>query len=1171
MKQQIKSRALALLLVVCMVAGMMPAAHAATAADTLYVSNAGTDTNDGTDPLSPLATIGAAYNAINDGGTIILQSDLDVRAAATFGQSKAVTIDGQGNTITYTSAATLDPDRAGVFIVTAGTLKLTNITVQMPRQRGANGRALYVGAGGAVVLQDGATLANGYLGYGGGVAKVDGGTLTMEDGAAITGGYIVNNTTAYGGGVLVAAGTFTMAGGTVSGNTIHTTQGYDNYGGGVAVMAGATFTMTGGDIGGNTVDTSGGGVYLAPGGILELSGPATITGNTAAGADNNLYLPTTGATFEQTAPATGTVGVTHGEADYNVIVGIPSGYTIAATDEAAYTYDTGAYDIRLKNGNLVLYYWTVGVEINGSGFDSSFTDNETIKGQDFDTTLTPDEGVRLPEDITVTVGGEELGKGDYTYDPDTGTVHIPGAGVTDDIVITVTPDALYTVTVEVEHVTASSAQVIVIQRDTTEICFTAVDRYALPADVTITGPCDHVYDAATGKLTISNVAGDVTVNATGAEIPHDIHLDPAGGAVDPATVTINESQPTIGILPTPQRTGYTFTGWFTASGDRVAASTPNYLTADLYLTAHWSADTNIRYQVQQWVERVDSGANPGYVAGTTITQQMEHMGVTRTYYLHSAQDYNNGISNGHKDITPLALAKLVGLDLQGLTPSGANVYSVTMASDGSSVFPLFYDRNPYKIIFDPNGGTIAQGDAVASIRYGSLYGILPSATRTGYVLDGWYTDSTGGVQVVGTDVYLQTANQTLYAHWATTGDTAYTVTHMTQNLKDNLVSYDKTPDAYSVHLVDHLTGAANSTVDVYALALAGYTLSPENVYSVYIQANGTGNVTLYYDRMVTAISYDGNGGTLAAPGMRTLIYYGGTVSSLAAAPSRNGYDFVGWYLAPGEAARRVTVGMAVADVDPVGGQTVTLYAHWSKQTPPMPPSDGGGGGGSVTPPKPLQETGKHIAYIKGYPNGNVGPLNNILRCEAATIFYRLLDAETRTKYEAQVAGYSDIRAGSWYSAAVATLSKMGVITGRPNGTFAPMDPITRGEFAAMAARFAEAVKVKGSTDIQGMTFNDITGHWARNYITKAAALGWVKGDGTGAYRPEANMTRAETVTLVNRVFNRGVTVAGMLPGMVTFPDNTAGAWYYEDIQEAANGHSYTRTEGTGESWSALLP
>ena len=135
----------------------------------------------------------------------------------------------------------------------------------------------------------------------------------------------------------------------------------------MAILAGATMTMTGGTITGNEVDTAGGGVYLDEGGTLELGGPAAINGNTVSSADNNLYLPTQELPGRRLRQLRGRIGVTHGEADYNVIVGTPSGYTITRADEDAYTYDGDYYDIRLKDGNLVLYWHTVGWTSKGTG------------------------------------------------------------------------------------------------------------------------------------------------------------------------------------------------------------------------------------------------------------------------------------------------------------------------------------------------------------------------------------------------------------------------------------------------------------------------------------------------------------------------------------------------------------------------------------------------------------------------------------------------------------------------------------------------------------------------------------------------------------------------------------------------------------------------------------
>ena len=140
---------------------------------------------------------------------------------------------------------------------------------------------------------------------------------------------------------------------------------------------------------------------------------------------------------------------------------------------------------------------------------------------------------------------------DFTYDKETGEVHIPGESVTDDITIIVDPNARHTIRVDATNVISDTTEVVVIQSSVTEIHFTAASRYALPESVEVTGDCTHSYDPETGILTISEVASDVTVAAHGAEVPHTIYLDANGGTVDPESIIINESQEAIGALPTP--------------------------------------------------------------------------------------------------------------------------------------------------------------------------------------------------------------------------------------------------------------------------------------------------------------------------------------------------------------------------------------------------------------------------------------------------------------------------------------------------------------------------------------------------------------------------------------------------------------------------------------------
>ena len=214
----------------------------------------------------------------------------------------------------------------------------------------------------------------------------------------------------------------------------------------------------------------------------------------------------------------------------------------------------------------------------------------------------------------------------------------------------------------------------------------------------------------------------------------------------------------------------------------------------------------------------------------------------------------------------------------------------------------------------------------------------------------------------------------------------------------------------------------------------------------------------------------------------------------------------------------------------------------------------------------------HDAYIEGYGDDTVRPENNITRAEIATIFYRLLTDESRAAYKSTRNSFSDVSSGDWFNTAVSTLAKAGVMGGYPDGTFRPNAAITRAELAAVVANFVEWDS--GYTTY----FYDVDGrHWASEEIAIARYFGWIEGYGDGSYRPDAKITRAETVTLINRVLERAVEADGMLKGMVTFDDCDPDAWYYEAIQEAANSHTYTRTHqrvsGQSycyESWVRLL-
>lgn len=209
----------------------------------------------------------------------------------------------------------------------------------------------------------------------------------------------------------------------------------------------------------------------------------------------------------------------------------------------------------------------------------------------------------------------------------------------------------------------------------------------------------------------------------------------------------------------------------------------------------------------------------------------------------------------------------------------------------------------------------------------------------------------------------------------------------------------------------------------------------------------------------------------------------------------------------------------------------------------------------------------HFAYVIGYPDGTVHPNGQITRAEVATIFFRLLKDEVRDGAFTTSNSYSDVAYGKWYNNPISTMSALSIITGYPDGTFKPNKPITRAEFAAIAARFDETQSGKSAT------FSDVIGHWAAKEIGIAYYNDWIKGYPDGTFKPDQNITRAEAMTLINRVLERKPeSPADLLTNMNKWTDNMdTSKWYYLDVQEATNSHGYTRKTFNYELWRQMLP
>ena len=260
-------------------------------------------------------------------------------------------------------------------------------------------------------------------------------------------------------------------------------------------------------------------------------------------------------------------------------------------------------------------------------------------------------------------------------------------------------------------------------------------------------------------------------------------------------------------------------------------------------------------------------------------------------------------------------------------------------------------------------------------------------------------------------------------------------------------------------------------------------------------------------------------------------------------PEVEGKLFEGWYY---DALFTNAVGDSIKVAD---GETVHIYAKFVN---------------AKTPDK-FETSDEHFAYIIGYPDGTVRPENNISREEIATIFYRLMTDEYRDSIASQTNDFVDVEADRWSNRAISTMANGGYIKGY-NGEFKPEDAITRAEFVTIAARFLETENEATSN------FTDIENHWAKEYIDATSQALWINGYEDGTFRPDNYITRAEAMTIFNRILCRRVDEEGLVSGVLRFPDVADNAWYVYEVLEATNSHKCVREDSeVYENWTELLP
>ncbi len=680
--------------------------------------------------------------------------------------------------------------------------------------------------------------------------------------------------------------------------------------------------------------------------------------------------------------------------------------------------------------------------------------------------------------------------------------------------------------------------------------------------------------------------GDRVITAYWNWPVHLHYLDKDNNEIESATLYVSELEPGACVLPTGEKTGYDFDGWYEAKKDIGTASHKlNALSIakkwELY--GRYTAKTDVSYTVKYLREGDNKVLAPEKVVtdqtfDTEVTEQAadvvgytpdapsktmildEYNKVLTFSYSANTYDYtvrhikqlpDGSYDEANAEVETLsgkfeALAAVTAKDYGSHYPTNDADTKQNIKIEKGLTIDVKYALDEHTLTFETNGGSAINP---VTVRHGNAVARPADPTKDKYTFIGWYVDPEFTAKYDFATVLE--ADKTIYAKFELTstpiGDiyVRYDVLHIKQ-------LPDGTYDLANAE-VEHLSAKKDTTVtavikDYRAThhvnvnrtlsKLTGTAIQP------YMGVDGKPVYTIlsvYYDLDFHTLTFDTMGGSKIAP---ETVRHGLTVAK-PKDPVNGGYWFDGWYT---DKTFRTPYNFATPLT-----QDTTIYAKWFLIVLP---------GTTVKKTAPKLNTSDHFAYVQGYPDGTVKPAGNITRAETAAILFRLMDEGSRKTYYSTKSGFRDVASGSWYNTYVATLNNAGVITDSSNGYFRPNEAITRAELAAMLAKFSETT---GAANY----FNDVSAkYWAANAIAICAKLGWITGYPDGTFRPDKNVTRAELMAMINRATGRAPKSAdAFLPGMKTWSDNTADKWYYLDVQEATNSHSYT-VKGS-ETWTAL--
>lgn len=612
-------------------------------------------------------------------------------------------------------------------------------------------------------------------------------------------------------------------------------------------------------------------------------------------------------------------------------------------------------------------------------------------------------------------------------------------------------------------------------------------------------------------------------------------------------------------LPTtePTREGYSFEGWsvkvlpdendavcYDADGANDAADETLLKAGDTYtitgggvvFTAQWKLDT--------------------YIIASTLringNEPVKETGKTYSWSHRYGGDY--GVTIDYTDMFKALKDKTLEVDAENKPydaeiklcfPGSSNLFNeaiLTYGQDGggwnpgvkNTAYIWGYATTSYEVIFDSDGGSAVDTKIV---KYGDCAAKPADPTREGYKFLGWFKN---GEDTAFDFTAPITQKTELTARWE---KKTYTVTFDPNSGEveptSKIVTFDAAYGELPTPTRAHHT-------------FKGWYLGTDKVTEATIvktAENHTLRAAWSRSYHALTINYVDKKGNPVADSYEASVALGADFS--VTSPDVKGYK--------------------LRDKDDAVIEGTMTAAGYTYDVVYVKKSSGGSGVQIESPNKPEKDnslkfnTADHFAYVNGYPDGTVKPEGNVTRAEVAAILYRVMDADCVKTYETTRCSFSDVVRGDWFNTYVATLENAGVIVDtRTNGKFRPNEAITRAELAAMLAQFADIKSAANS-------FNDVSArHWASDEIAVCAKMGWINGYPDGSFRPDATITRAEMMAMINRALDRTPkSVSDLLSGMKTWSDNAnTDAWYYLDVQEATNSHTYTKS-GTHETWKKL--